>query len=135
VYLCCTNGGAKRKGQILRYIPGREEGRPGEAANPGHLELFIEPNDGNLVDNCDNGCVAPWGDMIVCEDGGTVPHHIVGITPDGKIYKLGRTTLSEFSGPCFSPDGSTLFVNIQVPGVTVAITGPWDQLRKLAVPV
>jgi hypothetical protein len=135
VYLCCTNGGAKRKGQILRYIPGPEEGRPGEAANPGHLELFIEPNDGNLVDNCDNGCVAPWGDMIVCEDGGTVPHHIVGITPDGKIYKLGRTTLSEFSGPCFSPDGSTLFVNIQVPGVTVAITGPWDQLRKLAVPV
>ena len=25
----------------------------------------------------------------------------------------------------FSPDGQTLFVNIQYPGMTLAITGPW----------
>ena len=25
----------------------------------------------------------------------------------------------------FSPDGSTLFVNLQSPGLTFAITGPW----------
>ena len=132
VYFSCTNGGRMRKGQILRYVPSPEEGLPGEASKPGHLELFIEPDDGNLVDNCDNGCVAPWGDMIVCEDGGSVPHFILGVTPEGRIYKLARTTLSELCGPCFSPDGSTLFVNIQVPGVTIAITGPWDRLRELA---
>ena len=32
---------------------------------------------------------------------------------------------SELAGVTFSPDGSTLFVNIQVLGKTVAITGPW----------
>jgi Bacterial protein of unknown function (DUF839) len=28
-------------------------------------------------------------------------------------------------GACYSPDGRWLFVNIQTPGVTFAITGPW----------
>ena len=32
---------------------------------------------------------------------------------------------SEWAGATFSPDGKTLFVNIQTPGVTFAITGPW----------
>ena len=49
------------------------------------------------------------------------------------MYKLAKTTLGELAGAVFSPDGSTLFVNIQTPGVTVAITGPWDTLRALAV--
>jgi len=35
---------------------------------------------------------------------------------------------SEFAGPTFSPDGQWLFVNIQVPGITCAITGPWGDL-------
>ena len=35
---------------------------------------------------------------------------------------------SEFAGPRFSPDGKWLFVNIQVPGITCAITGPWEDL-------
>jgi secreted PhoX family phosphatase len=26
----------------------------------------------------------------------------------------------------FSPDGGTLFVNLQFPGITLAITGPWE---------
>ena len=34
---------------------------------------------------------------------------------------------SELSGPTFSPDGSTLFVNIQHDGLTLAITGPWGK--------
>lgn len=32
---------------------------------------------------------------------------------------------SEWCGACFSPDGRVLFVNLQGPGLTVAITGPW----------
>ena len=35
---------------------------------------------------------------------------------------------SEFAGPTFSPDGEWLFVNIQVPGITCAITGDWGSL-------
>ena len=37
-------------------------------------------------------------------------------------------SLSEFAGPCFSPDGRTLFVNIQGDGLTLAISGPFEQL-------
>ena len=39
---------------------------------------------------------------------------------------LAEETGSEFTGATFSADGETLFVNLQVPGVTFAITGPWD---------
>ena len=31
----------------------------------------------------------------------------------------------EFAGATFSPDGRTLFVNVQEPGTTFAIWGPW----------
>lgn len=57
----------------------------------------------------------------------------VGVTPEGKIYKLAKTSLGEVAGACFSPDGTTLFVNIQTPGLTVAITGPWQKLRAIAI--
>jgi secreted PhoX family phosphatase len=32
---------------------------------------------------------------------------------------------NEWAGACYSPDGQWLFVNIQSPGITFAITGPW----------
>jgi len=132
VFFACTNGGAKHKGQIFRYTPSPDEATSREANKPGTLELYIEPNDGKLIENADNLTIAPWGDLIVCEDG-TNPQFLVGITPDGKYYKLARTNLGELAGAVFSPDGSTLFVNIQTTGVTVAITGPWETLRAQAV--
>ncbi len=40
---------------------------------------------------------------------------------------------AEWAGASFSPDGDTLFVNIQGPGWTFAITGPFNEvLRELA---
>jgi secreted PhoX family phosphatase len=134
VYFACTNGGSARKGQIWRYIPSPVEGQAGEASQPGKLELFIEPNDGNLIDNADNLTVAPWGDVIVCEDGGG-EQFLVGVTPQGNIYKLARNAgnTSEFAGVTFSPDGSTLFVNIQKAGQTLAITGPWNKRNTAMV--
>ena len=50
---------------------------------------------------------------------------------DGLIQDFGRTTtgLSELAGVCFSPDASTLFVNVQVLGITLAITGPFRGLE------
>ena len=33
---------------------------------------------------------------------------------------------SEFAGACYSPNGQWLFVNVQSPGITFAITGPWE---------
>ena len=113
IYFACTNGGAKKAGQVWKLT--------GDT-----LELFAEPNDKDLCDNCDNLTVAPWGDVVLCEDGGG-EQFLVGITPAGRFYKLGRNAKSnsEFAGATFSPDGSTLFVNIQHQALTLAITGPW----------
>lgn len=130
-YFACTDGGQARKGQIFRYVPSPFEGRCEEERYPGKLELFIEPNDGNLVDNADNLTVAPWGDLYLTEDG-PAPNMIMGVTPRGDVFSFGRNrvgTGTEMAGACFSPDGSTLFVNIQTPGITLAITGPWDRAR------
>lgn len=127
VYFACTNGGAIQKGQIWKYTPSSKEGTPSETDDPGTLELFVEPEDGGLIDNADNLTVAPWGDVIVCEDG-SGEQYLVGITPGGSIYKFAQNAMSndsELAGATFSPDGSTLFVNIQHAGLTLAITGPW----------
>ena len=82
----------------------------------------------------DNITIAPWGHLIVCEDNysSEIRNHLKGVTPDGKIYTLARNVFqgnAEFAGAVFSPDGSTLFVNIQYPGMTLAITGPWRAVR------
>ena len=131
LYFACTNGGIEQKGQIWRYIPSPYEGTNREDKDPGTLELFIEPNDSNLLENADNLTVAPWGDLIICEDG-PQDQYIVGVTPEGHTYQFARnaSNTSEFAGATFSPDGTTLFVNIQNPGVTIAITGPWGEIRQ-----
>lgn len=74
----------------------------------------------------DNITISPQGGLILAEDGdGT--SHLVGMTERGRAYALARNDLddSEFCGPVFSQDGRHLFVNIQQPGLTLAITGPW----------
>ena len=115
VYFACTNGGRAKCGQIWRLIPSENR-----------IELFIEPNDPGLIENADNLTVTPWGDLIVCEDGSD-EQFLVGVTPKGEIYKFARNAVSdsELAGATFSPDGTTLFVNIQWDGLTLAITGPW----------
>jgi secreted PhoX family phosphatase len=126
VYFACTNGGAKRIGQIWRYVPSRLEGRRGEVDVMGTLELFIEPNNSALVENADNLTVAPWGDLIVCEDRSGDEVRLVGVTPTGRLYTFARHHRHcEFAGVTFSPDGLTLFVNVQGAGLTIAIAGPW----------
>lgn len=125
-YFACTSGGVAQQGQIWRYLPSPAEGTPAEASEPGRLQLFVEPNNSGIIDNADNLTVAPWGDLILCEDG-SGSQYLVGVTPQGGIYKFARNAVSssELAGACFSPDGSTLFVNIQHSGYTLAITGPW----------
>lgn len=126
VYFACTNGGRNQLGQIWRYIPSPHEGTAQEADAPGTLELFIEPNNKGLIENADNLTVAPSGDLVVCEDG-SGEQFLVGVTPQGQCYRIGRNAQgeSELAGCVFSPDGETLFVNIQSDGLTLAITGPW----------
>lgn len=125
-YFAATTGGIKQLGQIWKYTPSPHEGTPEEATAPATLELILEPNDSTVVNNADNITVAPWGDLMVCEDG-EGQNGLIGVTATGTPYRLAmvRTNKSETAGATFSPDGSILFVNIQNPGVTLAITGPW----------
>ncbi len=126
IYWCCTDGGKVQQGQIFRYFPSPVEGQPGEKNQPGEFELFLEPNDTDLLTKGDNICIAPSGDLIICEDASGI-NSIRGVTPEGEFYTIAQNGMngSEFCGACFSPDGKWLFVNIQAPGITLAITGPW----------
>lgn len=129
VFFACTNGGKKKTGQVFKYLPGAKEGKKDERDSPGKLVLFAEPNDMDILKFCDNLTVSPWGDVILVED--SQDSYLRGITPAGKIYNIGKNvgSSSEMAGVCFSPSGKTLFVNIQQQGLTLAIMGPWSQLR------
>lgn len=133
IYFCCTTGGPAKKGQIWRYVPSPDEGKPGESTRPGRLELFLEPNDRHLMENADNLTITPWGDLLVCEDG-PLGNSLLGVTPAGRLYRIAQVAMnrSELCGVCVSPDGSTVFLNIQRPGITVAITGPFKGLSAKA---
>ena len=134
LYFTCTSGGPAKIGQIMRYVPSRFEGRAEERDEPARIQLFLESTDPKRLDYADNIAVAPWGHLFTCEDKYVERpvNHLKGITPDGKVYTLGRNAFreqSELAGVCFSPDGSVMFLNIYWPGITLAITGPWDRFR------
>ena len=122
-YICSTSGGAARLGQILRL-------HLSDTGEQDRLELFFESVSTHQFNFGDNLTVAPNGHLVVCEDQYTamVDNFLRGITPEGHAYPLARLRLqTELAGACFSPDGTTLFVNVYAPTRTLAITGPWDQ--------
>jgi secreted PhoX family phosphatase len=130
MYFCCTNGGAKKLGQVMRYVPSRFEGQADEGREPGRLQNFLESDDITRLNFCDNLTVAPNGHLILCEDQYTadVDNHLRGVTPAGEPYDFARLhPETELAGACFSPDGATMFVNVFSPGKTLAITGPWSR--------
>ena len=104
--------------------------------------------------NPDNITISPRGGILTCDDGDAVEdafgkgNRLMGYTDHGEAYifaknninlsdadlaAMGRTGQfsakddrgNEFAGATFDFDGSTLFVNVQTPGVTFAIRGPW----------
>lgn len=129
VYLVSTSGGDKSLGQIWQYDPRNEL-----------LKLIFESPDASVLDSPDNICVSPRGGLVLCEDGDAVPHRIHGMTPDGRLFPFAANNVvlnkerngfagdfrgEEWCGATFSADGSWLFANVQTPGITFAITGPW----------
>ncbi|MGW2413413.1 alkaline phosphatase PhoX [Streptomyces tubercidicus] len=107
------------------------------------LGVNKEPSKDGALDGPDNITVSPYGGLIIAEDGEGV-QHLFGATDDGRTYPIARNDLnigtadepqfSEFTGPVFSPDGRTLFANIQEPGIMLAITGPWKRQRRQRQP-
>jgi hypothetical protein len=117
IFANSTNGGDERLGQVWQYMPERNE-----------LKLLFESDSSENLEAPDNLCVSPRDGLLICEDGGGL-QYLRGLTLEGEIFDFATNELneSEFAGACFSPDGKTLFVNIQYPGITLAIYGPWER--------
>jgi hypothetical protein len=132
MYFCCTSGGQKKLGQIMRYIPTPLTEQQKNIDQTGTLQLFVESQSNATFNYGDNLTVAPNGHLLVCEDQYTkvVNNHMKGVTPEGEIYDFAKVHWqTEPAGACFSPDGSVLFVNLYSPTTTLAITGPWHSLN------
>ena len=83
------------------------------------------------ADGPDNITVSPYGGVILAEDG-SGKQHLVGASPTGEPFFLARNEHpddSEFTGPNFSADKKTMFVNIQSPGYVLAVRGPFAGQR------
>lgn len=121
IYFDSTTGGGLRKGQIWEYRPDPDGGE---------LRMIYESTDPAVLNNLDNLCLSPCGKgLVVCEDTSAV-QYVRGLTVDGQIFDLARNMVpdhenDEFAGATFSPDGETRFINVQRPGITLAIWGDW----------
>ena len=119
-----VDGGVAHEGQVWLYDP---------AASTLTLKVRLAP--GGTFDGPDNIVVSPYGGAFLCEDGDG-DQYVVGIGSDDVPFAFAKNQIEfptpgdfqEFTGACFSPDGSTLFFNTQVPGITYAVTGPWNTL-------
>lgn len=129
IYFDATSGGPAGAGQIWRYDPKQEQ----------LVLLFASPSN-DVLDQPDNLTVSPRGGILLCEDGDKVPQRLHGLTRDGSLFTFAKNNVqlrgeqhglvgdfrgSEWAGATFSSDGTWLFVNLQNPGITFAITGPW----------
>lgn len=122
VFINSTSGGDAGLGQVWQYRPNGNSG--------GQLVLVYESTDPELLQSPDNLCVSPnSGGLVLCEDGDGADM-LRGVTTKGEIFDfaaLNSPNTSELAGATFSPDGRVLFFNVQTPGVTYAVTGPWSK--------
>ena len=133
--------------------PGRGEGAVWELTLATmRLRAIFASGNQTAGNNPDNVTVSPRGGVLLCEDGGGstdvfgTGSRVLGLNAAGQAYILGKNNMNvtaqqlgavgkslpggdyrgiEFAGACFEPSGRVLFVSIQTPGLTFAISGPW----------
>jgi secreted PhoX family phosphatase len=145
VTFVASEAGDGENGQVWRYQP--------TGLHTGKLRLLFESPNEKTLNQPDSITVSPAGTVVMAEDGdgedidggdnwlriltrsGTIANLATVIEPLDLHYwdpedfpKPGPTGASEMSGLCFTPDGKHLIVNVQYPGVTCVITGPWGTL-------
>ena len=143
MYIMDTSGGAVQRGAIWEL----------NLASQVLKCIYSSPS--ALVGNMgDNLTVSPRNAILICEDASTATtdafgygQRLMGITHGGDAYIFAKNNVqlttahlqaagkqaslagdhrgNEFAGATFDPTGRYLFVNIQTPGITFAITGPW----------
>ncbi|HEX7277508.1 MAG TPA: alkaline phosphatase PhoX [Acidimicrobiales bacterium] len=134
VYIVSTDGAPTRQGQVFALDP----------VAGTFTCVFASPSSG-VLNAPDNICVSPRGGLVLCEDGSGL-EFLHGLSPAGEIFPFAQNNLvlpasfeatkgysgdfsgSEWAGATFEPtNGQWLFANLQSPGITFAITGPWRQ--------
>lgn len=147
-YLVDTSGGPERCGIVWAYVDAAVTG--GQARL---TAVFVSPAE-VVADKPDNLALSPWGELLLCENGGGRRYQdklvfgtrLLGLNPADGAFPLvenhvridaplpdrpwiapGDYRRFELAGVCFDPGGRWLFVNLQTPGVTFAITGPWTR--------
>jgi uncharacterized protein len=155
IYFVCTDGGSTGNGQVFSFdlrrqtltliydAPVDANGQPSELDNPDNLTvtprgglLFCEDNSGEpsfridgisterLVGLTRNGQIFTFATNLVdfrpTSEGGLGPY-----TRESGVTFEGQQRGNEWAGATFDRTGDWLFVNIQTPGITFAITGPW----------
>lgn len=120
----------------------------------GELTCLFASVDEGMANNPDNVTVSPRGAIVTCEDGGGVEdafgfgERVLGIDPTGNSFIFAKNNIQitdeqiksagkyissgdyrnrEIAGVCFDPSGEFLFFNIQTPGITFAVWGPWQK--------
>lgn len=149
-YLVDTEAGVDSAGR-----PGHGEGAVWELdPRASTLRAIFVAGSQRVGDNIDNITVSPRGGILLCEDGEPITDdygpgtRLIGLTEDGDSYPFAKNVISleieqavtagkrifpddyqgsEWAGCCFDPNGEVLFVNIQRPGITFAIWGPWER--------
>jgi secreted PhoX family phosphatase len=102
------------------------------------LRLVYQSPGKQTFDFPDNITVSERGTLVVCEDS-TEDNYLRGLSRGGQLWDIALNRASsaagrpryddEFAGSTFSPDGRTLFVNIQASaGMSFAIWGPWERI-------
>jgi uncharacterized protein len=150
LYLVDTEAGRNAEGQ-----PGHGEGAVWEYdPREQTLTAIFVAESQQVGDNIDNITASPRGGLLLCENGDAVTDEygfgtrLIGLTADGDSYAFAKNNIdltleeqvasgkrifadyyraAEWAGACFEPGGQVLFVNIQVPGITLAIWGPWER--------
>jgi secreted PhoX family phosphatase len=142
IYWTDTVGGAAASGVVWIYDPQAEQLRA----------YYVSPSKVE-ADALDNITMTAGGTLLVCEDSHGLRDRRLGLVRGTRLLAIdtsarvrsiaenhmllsrrikGKRSIrpadyrgAEWAGATFSPDGQTLFVNIQTPGVTFAIKGPW----------
>jgi len=136
IYFTSKSGGGAGAGQVFRLDI---------ASNT--ITLIFEATERNGFSGPDNIIVSPRGSLVICEDRlglFTDGQMLAGLDQNGSLfafcqsnpelrgdfggYDLRKTAVrSEWAGACFSADGQWMFVNLYSPGISLAITGPWQE--------
>lgn len=129
VFFATTDGGNRRLGQIFELHLKNNDVQ--------ELELIFESEDEAALGAPDNICVSPSGNnIVICEDGSNAEYLHLLRRSGNQIFQLAENrypgqTGSEWAGACFSPDGQTLFANLQGASVTFAIWADRDRWASI----